>query len=245
MHTPTQDARVYLSDHTDMAFLQGHSPPWDAPEVYSDHIMPSQLPQLDIYCWGLLFWQVMLDGRTPLDRRASHAQAFGNSSTQELDPTDRFLERALSSLQNHGLDERFVSDVLRKTLRYSPSDRLPSFHHVLGLINRYSAALEPAEYARRSLQLINTDSNRQVLKLVPADMESRTEDTTGETCNDNAGVFNFLLAYDLLTSRCRFTMTFLVSQLRKEQKSLGSRQLVLVMNTWAGITTYGKQIVSP
>jgi hypothetical protein len=58
---------LHNSNKNAIVHLPGRSPPWDAPEVKEGTVMSSMLTKVDIYCWGLLVWRVMLNGHTPFD----------------------------------------------------------------------------------------------------------------------------------------------------------------------------------
>jgi serine/threonine protein kinase len=152
MHTSGQDGLV---------FIQGHTPPWDAPEVYIGDVYPSDLHKLDIYCWGLLVWRVMLDGRTPFDfhrtSSTSPVRNFGGLGDcndldkrlrriQELklDPKDSFLAEVIPTLADNGLDECLVMQILQSTLRCRSSQRIGNFHDLVQMLGGQQASVSTA-----------------------------------------------------------------------------------------------------
>jgi serine/threonine protein kinase len=123
--------------------LPAHSPPWNAPEFFMDHIPIAGLIKTDIYCFGMLVWRVMLDGNTPLDfsipdyypwrRSFALLQHYNDDDDREMkiqnlkaDASDTFLTMVLGTIKMQGLDEDLIQHILERTIRAVPDDRTHS-----------------------------------------------------------------------------------------------------------------------
>jgi serine/threonine protein kinase len=118
-------------------------PRWDAPEAQPRRaaIGVEKVPLVDVYCFGLLIWQVILDGKTPFDRGREpwptsdfagftsiiHAVSEDKRKTAISDLKDRsddeFLRIVKLSIKKQGFDQSEIYDILSYTLRRDPDHR--------------------------------------------------------------------------------------------------------------------------
>jgi serine/threonine protein kinase len=133
--------------------LPPYWPRWDAPEarppikpfmvekVPKVDVKVEEVPKVDVYCFGLLFWQMMLDGKTPFDRGREVAAEcnipcfepiiYATSEEEKKNaiadfkdrPDDEFLRAVRVTVYNRGLDQQVVHDILSQTIRRNPDNR--------------------------------------------------------------------------------------------------------------------------
>ncbi|KAF2469939.1 uncharacterized protein BDR25DRAFT_343230 [Lindgomyces ingoldianus] len=105
------------------------TPPWNCPE-WRDVIAKENLPQTDVYSFGLLFWRVLSKGPNPF--RSLESFSEGSELTETLveklksSKDDKFLEEANKSLQTDDpLSKRFqlLEEILGNSIRHDPSKR--------------------------------------------------------------------------------------------------------------------------
>ena len=142
---------VHMLGPNENACLPGHSPPWDAPEASSESIPFKDLPKVDIYCWGLLLWRVMLDGRTPFDFHRLPTDSLDEgfqpffdkinvdakiemAQSLKLEANDKFLKLVIGSVDRKGLDVKCLEDVLSISLRRDPSERVYNIETVIKIL---------------------------------------------------------------------------------------------------------------